>query len=140
MISPVTNCRRAISARGVVMGVVALAIAALPEDSVWSASEQASQQPATTTVAENDADKAAIKRGRAKAQGCTRCHGRDGIQRLAEATDWTGPVGLFVVKQLTELRDGVRHHVIMTDIARPLTDEDISEISAWVQSMADKSQ
>lgn len=97
-----------------------------------------SQTNAVTSAADDEATKAAIKRGRSKAQGCTRCHGRDGIQRLAKANGWNGPVGLFVVKQLTELRDGVSQHAIMTDIAKGLNDEDISEISAWIQSLADK--
>jgi|GEM_PF-2667229 len=81
-----------------------------------------------------------IKTGRAKAQGCTRCHGRNGIQALAENNGWTDPVGQFVTLRLTELREGVTYHPVMTDIAVPLTDEDISDISAWIQSLADKSK
>ncbi len=88
-----------------------------------------------TTVSQDPAD---IKSGRAKAQACTRCHGRDGIQRLAHSSQWDGPVGLYVIKQLTELRDGISHHPIMTDIARVLSDEDIAQISAWVQSLSQK--
>lgn len=98
----------------------------------------ATAQSGTDSVDAVSSDPAAIKSGRAKAQGCTRCHGRDGIQRLAQDSDWSGSIGLYVMKRLTELRDGVTHHSIMTDIARNLSDEDIGQISAWMQSLSKK--
>ena len=93
----------------------------------------------TVAVADDSAITARIKSGRAKSQGCTRCHGRNGIQRLAVASGFDGTVGGFVTVTLTELRDGIRHHNIMSGIAAPLSDEDIGDIAAWAQSLADKS-
>jgi len=81
-----------------------------------------------------------VTSGRAKAQGCTRCHGRNGIQALAEKTGWTDSISSFVTRRLTDLREGVSHHAVMTDIAAVLSDEDIRDISAWIQSLSDKSK
>ncbi len=77
-----------------------------------------------------------IKMGRAKSQSCTRCHGRTGMKTLANATGWDRSIAEFVVKHLTELREGMRVHAVMSSIAKPLSDQDIALIAAWYQSVS----
>jgi len=77
-----------------------------------------------------------IKMGRAKSQSCTRCHGRSGMAKLANAIEWDRSITEFVVKQLTELREGKRVHAVMSSIAEPLSDQDIALIAAWYQSVS----
>jgi len=77
-----------------------------------------------------------IKMGRAKSQSCTRCHGRSGMASLANAINWEKSITEFVVKHLTELREGKRAHAVMSSIAAPLSDQDIALIAAWYQSVS----
>jgi len=77
-----------------------------------------------------------IKAGRAKAQGCTRCHGRLGLHRLAEKSGWDGPLSGFIVNELVSFREGYRLHAVMNAVAAPLTDQDILQISLWFESLS----
>jgi len=77
-----------------------------------------------------------IKMGRTRSQSCTRCHGRSGMGALAKSVGWEQPVAEFIVKQLTELREGKRVHTVMSSIAAPLSDQDIALIAAWYQSVS----
>ncbi len=79
-----------------------------------------------------------IKMGRARSQGCTRCHGRVGMQSLARASHWKGSITEFVATQLTAFRDGKRSHEVMSSIAQNLSDQDIALIAAWYQSVSPK--
>jgi cytochrome c553 len=84
------------------------------------------------------ARKAAITAGRAKAQSCTRCHGRDGIHHLAVRAGWKESDGQFAMVHLRAFRDGTVAHVIMNAVASELNDEDIVHIAAWLDSLAEK--
>lgn len=77
-----------------------------------------------------------IKMGRARSQGCTRCHGRTGMYSMAQAAGWEYSVTEFVVKELTAFRDGLRSHIVMSSVAKPLSDQDIALIAAWYQSVS----
>lgn len=77
-----------------------------------------------------------IKLGRSKSQGCTRCHGRSGMQSMAESSHWVGSVAEFVANGLTEFRDGKRMHEVMSSIAATLSDQDIALIALWYQSVS----
>lgn len=89
-------------------------------------------------VAATRTDRQKFKAGRAKAQGCTRCHGRKGIQQLAQAAGWTEDVGAFAQKSLTEFRDGKRVNNVMAGVTKNLTDQDIKDISYWLNAIAKK--
>lgn len=77
----------------------------------------------------------ALKSGRAKAQGCTRCHGRLGLAKLAKQDGWEGPIAGFITRELVSFRDGYRSHAVMNAVAAPLSDEDILQISLWFESL-----
>lgn len=83
----------------------------------------------------NDSNAAMVKAGRAKAQGCTRCHGRTGLKQLADRNKWGGTIGAFITKELVEFREKYRLHPVMNSVAAPLTDEDILQISVWFDSL-----
>ena len=82
-----------------------------------------------------DANIALIKAGRAKAQGCTRCHGRHGIRQAAKTSRFEGSTGAFATRELLAFREGSRNHVIMSGVAKTLSDDDIRAISAWLDSL-----
>ena len=100
-----------------------------------SAQQQSSVGPSTQLKTDMIRE-VAIKSGRAKAQGCTRCHGRLGLAKLAERDGWDGPIGGFITRELVSFRDGYRSHAVMSAVAAPLSDEDILQISLWFESLA----
>ncbi|GJM02179.1 MAG: hypothetical protein DHS20C08_06800 [Rhodomicrobium sp.] len=77
----------------------------------------------------------ALRRGRGKAQLCTRCHGRLGMARAAEARNWPGTVEDFVKFNLSQFRSGRRVQAVMNAVAGPLSDVDIEDVAIWYQSM-----
>ena len=84
------------------------------------------------------ATKNAIKAGRAKAQSCTRCHGRDGVHQLALRAGWKDSDGQFAIVKLRAFRDGQESHVVMSAVASTLSDQDIEQIALWLDSIAAK--
>jgi len=76
------------------------------------------------------------KRGRGKAQLCTRCHGRIGLARAAKAQEWKGTVEGFIVLGLSQFRDGSRAHAVMNAVAQPMSDLDITDIAAWYEQVS----
>lgn len=79
-----------------------------------------------------------IKQGRAKAQNCTRCHGRDGMAHLVKQAGWEQSVSTYVIKQLLLFRGQRVKHEIMNTVAAPLSDTDIYEIALWYESVSKK--
>lgn len=93
-----------------------------------------SLNPFIVAVVQADDNAALIKQGRAKAQGCTHCHGRNGI---AEAANRAGAesVGLFAREELLAYKSGTRSHPTMSAIAQALSDDDIDLIARWLDSV-----
>ena len=77
-----------------------------------------------------------VQRGRGKAQLCTRCHGRLGMARAAQARKWPGTVAEFVEFNLLQFRSGKRMQAVMNAVAAPLSDLDIQDVAIWYQSMS----
>lgn len=77
-----------------------------------------------------------LKQGRAKAQGCTRCHGRDGMAKFVREAKWDGSISTYVIKQLLLFRGKRRTHEIMSAVSAPLTNIDIYEIALWYESVS----
>ena len=74
--------------------------------------------------------------GRAKAQACQPCHGPLGISVAPDAPHLAGQPQPYLVQQLRAFRSGKRSHEVMNVVAKPLTDADIEELSAWYASIA----
>lgn len=76
-----------------------------------------------------------VRSGKAKAQLCTRCHGRNGLRQAAARSGLDENVGAFVTREIIAFRAGQRLHPIMTSIAETLSDTDLAAISAWLDSI-----
>ncbi|GAB4394642.1 MAG: cytochrome c [Kiloniellaceae bacterium] len=83
-------------------------------------------------VAAQAADAAA---GREKAKQCRTCHGIDGIAKIPIAPHIAGESQIYLETQLKAFRSGKREHEMMSVIAKGLSDEDISDLSAWYASI-----
>ncbi len=74
--------------------------------------------------------------GRAKARPCAVCHGEFGIGTMPNTPNLAGQPQVYLAEQLRAYRSGKRTHEIMSVIARPLTDADIADLSAWFAAIA----
>jgi cytochrome c553 len=79
--------------------------------------------------------RADIQAGRQKAQLCATCHGPQGLATMPNTPHLAGQPELYMIEQLKAFRSGKRAHDIMTLIAKPLTDADIADLSAWFSSL-----
>ena len=77
----------------------------------------------------------AIAAGKAKAQACSTCHGPLGLSQLPNAPHLAGQPEIYVAEQLKAYRSGKRSNEVMNVIAKPLTDEDISQLAAFYASL-----
>lgn len=75
------------------------------------------------------------KAGRKAAVACQTCHGLDGLSKLPEAPNLAGQVEPYLVKALTEYRDGTRRNEIMNVVAKPLIDAEIANLAAYYGSI-----
>ncbi len=72
------------------------------------------------------------KAGRQKVAGvCQGCHGMDGLSKHPEAPNLAGQIENYLVKSLTEYRDGVRKNESMNIVSKDLTDAEIRNIAAY---------
>lgn len=74
--------------------------------------------------------------GKAKAAAvCNVCHGPTGLSQMPGAPHLAGQPEMYVREQLRAYRSGKRQNEIMTIIAKPLTDDEISDLSSWYSSI-----
>lgn len=66
---------------------------------------------------------------------CRTCHGLDGIAQIPIAPHLAGENRIYLETQLKAFRSGKREHEIMSVIAKTLTDEEISDLAAWYESI-----
>ena len=78
--------------------------------------------------------------GRAKAQACVICHGMDGISIQPDAPNLAGQPALYIRAQLRAFRGGERRNEVMAVMAKPLTDDEISNLAAWYASIKVQAQ
>ncbi len=69
--------------------------------------------------------------GKKRATACQTCHGMDGLSKLPEAPNLAGQVEPYLVKALTEYRDGKRENEIMNVVAKELSETDIADLAAY---------
>lgn len=75
------------------------------------------------------------KAGRQKARPCQTCHGLDGLSKIPEAPNIAGQVETYLVKTLTEFRDGTRKNEMMTVVVQELSPQDIADLAAYYASI-----
>ncbi len=73
--------------------------------------------------------------GKGKAVSCTACHGQEGISPNPEWPNLAGQKAKYMVSQLKSFRDGGRNSALMSPMAKPLSDDDIADISAYYESL-----
>jgi cytochrome c553 len=74
--------------------------------------------------------------GRAKARMCAVCHGEFGLSVLPNAPNLAGQQEIYLAEQLKAYRSGKRSDETMSVVAKPLTDADIADLTAWYSSIA----
>ncbi|MGB9149163.1 MAG: cytochrome c [Burkholderiales bacterium] len=109
--------------------IACLALALLT--SSFAAAQTESVKPDSTKT-----PSAPIAAGRAKADAaCATCHGKNGYSQLPNAPHLAGQPEIYLREQLKAYRSGKRAHEVMAVIAKPLTDDDISNLAAWYSSI-----
>ncbi|GHA89950.1 c-type cytochrome [Modicisalibacter luteus] len=73
--------------------------------------------------------------GRTLARQCQTCHGLDGIAQIPIAPNLAGESRIYIETQLKAFRSGKREHEIMSVVSKGLSDEDISNLAAWYESI-----
>lgn len=72
-----------------------------------------------------------VSAGATVAQSCIMCHGEKGISTMAGTPSLAGQPDLYLANQLRDFREGKRHNEVMNVIAKPLSDADIDNVSAY---------
>lgn len=72
-----------------------------------------------------------LKAGEKIAQSCVMCHGENGIANMPGTPSLAGQPEIYLSSQLKQFREGKRHNEVMNVIAKPMSDADIDNVSAW---------
>jgi cytochrome c553 len=75
------------------------------------------------------------KNGRQKALQCQTCHGLDGLSKLPEAPHIAGQPEPYLIKSMTDFKNGTRQNDMMTFVAKELSDQDIADLAAYYSSI-----
>jgi cytochrome c553 len=89
------------------------------------------------TAFASDAPKSAkpdLAAGEAKAQSCAACHAADGSRGAPTFPILQGQHPEYLVKQLSEFKEGKRKNAVMNGMAAPLSDADMRNIAAFYAS------
>jgi cytochrome c553 len=73
--------------------------------------------------------------GRHLAAGCAACHGSDGLSVDNSIPNIAGQHYVYLVQQLADFKSGARVSPLMTEFARPLSDQQIADLAAYYASM-----
>lgn len=76
--------------------------------------------------------------GKTKAATCAACHGADGNSVNPEWPKLAGQHPDYIVKQLTNFKDGARVNPTMAPMAKPLSDQDMADLAAYFSSQPRK--
>lgn len=78
--------------------------------------------------------------GKTKAAMCVACHGANGVSTNELWPSLAAQGNAYLVKQLKAFRDGTRKDPLMEPMAKPLSDKDIEDISAYYSTLATTSK
>ncbi|MBT1064110.1 cytochrome c [Bowmanella sp. Y26] len=76
-----------------------------------------------------------IAAGKAKSATCAACHGANGISQIPMYPNLAGQKEQYLVLQMKAFRDGERKNMVMAPMAKPLSDDDIANLSAYYASL-----
>ncbi|GFE78147.1 cytochrome c [Steroidobacter agaridevorans] len=74
------------------------------------------------------------EKGQAKAAPCVACHGVNGNSVNPEWPNLAGQHETYIKRQLSAFKSDQRQNVLMTPMAKPLSDEDIADLGAYFAS------
>ena len=74
--------------------------------------------------------------GRNKAGTCVACHGNDGNSAVAANPKLAGQGAKYLLKQMTDIRDGARSAPLMVGQLDAMSDQDLADIAAFYASQA----
>ncbi|MDO9215641.1 MAG: c-type cytochrome [Lacisediminimonas sp.] len=69
---------------------------------------------------------------------CASCHGAAGNSTIAQNPRLSAQHEAYLVKQLTEFKGPARNNAVMTAISKPLTDDDMKNIGAYLSKQQPK--
>ncbi|HYD94292.1 MAG TPA: c-type cytochrome [Noviherbaspirillum sp.] len=69
---------------------------------------------------------------------CVGCHGAGGNSVIPQNPKLSGQHEAYVVKQLVEFKSGARNNPVMTSIAKGMSEEDIKNVSAYLDKQEAK--
>ncbi|MDE2616170.1 MAG: cytochrome c [Burkholderiales bacterium] len=69
------------------------------------------------------------------ATACAVCHGPLGLSLQPNVPHLAGQPQFYLVEQLRNYRSGKRQHEVMSVIAKPLSDQEIEDVSQWYASL-----
>lgn len=72
--------------------------------------------------------------GKAKSALCAACHNADGNSTVTQYPNLAGQGAGYLVKQMTEFKDGTRVNAIMQPMVAALTPEDMADLAAFFAS------
>ena len=72
-----------------------------------------------------------VGRGAQKARACSQCHGPNGIAPNPQWPDLASQTAGYLVKQLEDFKNGLRHSPVMAPQATALSDTDIADLAAY---------
>jgi cytochrome c553 len=72
--------------------------------------------------------------GQGKTAVCAACHGADGNSAIANFPKLAGQGSAYLLKQLTDIKEGKRQVVEMTGLLTNLSDQDLEDIAAFYSS------
>jgi cytochrome c553 len=73
--------------------------------------------------------------GEQKSQACQVCHGADGRGADPSFPVLAGQHASYLVRALTDYRNGKRKNAVMGGFAASLSDQDIRDLAAWYASL-----
>ena len=73
--------------------------------------------------------------GKTLAARCSPCHGIDGVAKQPHVPNIAGESTIYLSKQLRAFRAGERQDPQMSLMAKPLSDEEITDLVAWYSSI-----
>jgi cytochrome c553 len=87
---------------------------------------------ATTGLVQAGGD---VAKGKAKSATCAGCHGAKGVSMNPLWPNLAGQKEAYMVKQIKAFKDGTRKDPMMSPMAKPLSDADIANLSAYFASL-----
>jgi len=72
-----------------------------------------------------------VAEGKERAMSCIPCHGKNGISTYFYYPNLAGQKEAYLIRTMTEYRDGRRKDPIMSAMAQGLSDDDIANLAAY---------